>query len=256
MRRRGKRRGPRLLHSSVHHGSNRETVAPFPERIARGSGRDTTTTTRYKRARHIAGSHSYIAPLGGPEFPNHLCRSGSAHEIRKPLGLCGKNASAEIRQPIITPARVVHFRVRPFIGFFDQPVFQQPADCTVQSARPQLHTSSASPRDFLHDRVPVSLAVGECKQDMKHGRRQRQETAGRGFCRFSCSHCVSSIDITYNDIDTPLLSALSRFLKSIRNDHGCDGMRKKLISPSPSRTPKVATTLFNSFMNFRNSAAE
>src|SRR5262249_53411291 len=132
-------------------------------------------------------------------------------EIRKPLGLGGKNASAEIRQTIITPARVVHFRVWPFIGFLDQPVFQQAADCTVQSARSQLHTSPASPRDFPHDRVPVSLAVGECKQDMKHGRRQRQETAGRGFCRFSCSHCVSSIDITYDDIDTTVAAACQGF---------------------------------------------
>ena len=64
-------------------------------------------------------------------------------------------------------------RIGTLVPLFDQAVQQHPVDRPVERTRPERLAGSVA--DLGQDRVSVPIAAGQCDEDLKHDRGERQE---------------------------------------------------------------------------------
>src|SRR5678809_910406 len=104
---------------------------------------------------------SYPLSLRGLDFSNCDRRTRRAHKIRHPFRLNCEDLSSKVRQPVITTASVIHFRIRPLLRLLDKPILKETVDGSIKRSRSQSDSSSALLAYRLHDRVAVSFAIRE-----------------------------------------------------------------------------------------------
>jgi len=87
--------------------------------------------------------------------------------------LGGENAASQRAEPVITPTRILV--IEPPADLLHHSLFHQPLQVVVQGARPKPVAPLRLPSDLLHDAVAMQIFTGERKQNVQHGRSQREE---------------------------------------------------------------------------------
>jgi hypothetical protein len=100
-----------------------------------------------------------------------------------------RSASARARpapvfgQAVVAATLVVECRIRALVGLGDHAIDKQLTNGPVQRARTEPHLAATEAGNLAHDVVPVALAIGQCEQDIEHGRRKRRPAVSihRGY---------------------------------------------------------------------------
>jgi hypothetical protein len=91
------------------------------------------------------------------------------HQLHEPAHLGPRDCQTEAGDVIVPPTLVVGARAALF-HFDDQPLLDHARHRAIQRARAQPELAVGARFDVLHDRVAVTVRLGQRQQDVQRGR--------------------------------------------------------------------------------------
>src|SRR5207248_1583112 len=102
------------------------------------------------------------------------------HQLRQPPRFCLRRRGSFGRNPVVATPLVVVGRRGAVARFDDEPLFEHSLDGAIERPGAELELAARAHRNFLDDRVAVTILVGESEKDMEGGGRQHGADYIRG----------------------------------------------------------------------------